>query len=299
MNKEIAPYIVSADVNRLMLNWARENRYTVPGEGYFQGMLNDLERVLNGYFESVHIVPEKYLSAGMEGMAKRSQLPIISLDRAYVNPRQKNLVGYIDITRTVDENLQSRGLSERPGTPSIDAQLYAITQSLETNRVALLDDVLFEGGTHTTVAEWLKQRGIIVEDVLVGIAIREGAEKIANNGINVRSLLCYDEVVDEICERDFIAGVPMSGRTVVSANGEVSGAPYFSPFGIPEKWASIPPEYAESFSDFCLAQSIMMWSKVEQLSRTNISTAEVPKPVHGLEYNKSISSALRRVNGKR
>lgn len=296
MNQEHAPYVVSADVSRLMRTWAAKNRYRVPNEAYFSGMLRDLESVLNSYFHSVQVVPERYLVAGLSGMADRSPIPIISLDRAYIDDSLANLAGYIDITRTVGENLESNGLSERPGSLPIETQVDLLSNSLDTDRVALLDDVLFEGGTHTTIAEWLRKKGIIVEQVLVGVSIKEGEEKLAREGIGVQSLLSYGAVVDEICERDFIAAVPMSGRTVVTATGEVFGAPYFSPFGKPEKWASIPPEYAQVFSDFCLAQSIMLWQKIERMSKSSIATHEVPKAVFGLEPSHSIVTSLRRVS---
>ena len=170
---------------------------------------------------------------------------------------------------------------------------------LKSNKVALLDDVLFEGGTHQKIAERLKQRGIHVEKVLTGIAIHDGIERLAKEGILVESLLCYDQVVDEICERDFVAGVPLSGRTVVTRSGKVEGAPYFKPFGKPDKWASIPGDHVQDFSDFCLGQSIAMWALIERLSNKTVSTKAVPKPVFGLKPNESMSKALKGARNSR
>ncbi len=299
MSAETNPYIISADVNRLVRSWATQNKLTIPDEGFFRESLQETGRVIGTYFNSVETISEAEMVAGMKDMAARSSVPIISLDRAYVDASFPNIVGYLDITRAVDENLDSSGIKERPDTKPVHEQIKEIVRRLSTDRVAVLDDVLFGGDTHTEVKAWLLEHGIRLEEVLVGVAIQEGVDKLDQAGISVKSTRLFTSVIDEVCERDFVAGVPMSGRTVVTNEGEVFGAPYFLPFGRPEKWASIPAENADAFSDYCLAQSIMLWEQINTLSETTIPTHAVPKPIFRLKPSSSVVASLQEVKEKR
>ena len=93
----------------------------------------------------------------------------------------------------------------------------------------------------------------------------------------------YEDVKDEICERDFLAGVPFSGRTVYREDGSHYSAPYFAPFGLPERWASIDDATAaRKLSLYCIERSIELWQKVEDLNKIDILHSFVPRQ---LKYN--------------
>ena len=292
------PYVISADTQALMERWGYGSKHTVPDKQYFADMLKDLQGLLQGYFPAVEVVPERQLRLGLLGLAQRTQLPIVSLDRAYIHEGEKtlNLVGFLDVTRAVNPKLEKLDLRERPGSLPVTSQLDVLARKLRKGReIALADDVIFEGGTHQKVAQWFAERDIIVKEVLSGITIEDGRDNLENAGIRVKSVIEYAAVVDEVCERDYTAGVPMSGRSVVDENGRTGSAPYFSPFGIAEKWASIPAEHADEFSAFCMMQSIALWSAVERLSKTEISTSEIPRPLYALGKDRSIVTALKSV----
>ena len=99
---------------------------------------------------------------------------------------------------------------------------------------------------------------------------------------------------DEICKRDFFACVPMSGRMLIDNEGVVWSAPYFKPFGDPQKWASIPESAVAEFSKFALKQSILLWQKVEDLSQATISTNIVPRKIRELEKEICVVQALKK-----
>jgi len=293
MIKEQEPYVISADVGSLMKQWGQVSQYSVPNSRYFDGMTNHLETVLQECFQTVDIVSYEQLRDGLGELIGRSRLPVISLDRAYVTPQNKKIVGFLDINRAVDENLLNLGVSSRPKTTSVDAQIRALAKRIMGNKITLVDDVVFEGGTIADVANWFAKKGIVVEHVIAGIAIQEGISKLTAQGINVSSVVTYEQVTDEICERDFVGGTPMSGRTVQARNGKSYGVPYFAPFGKAEQWASIPSNRVNDFSLFCLSQTIAMWEQVEKKSKNNISTQAVPKPIFKLQENPSIVRALK------
>ena len=56
-----------------------------------------------------------------------------------------------------------------------------------------------------------------------------------------------DDVIDQICERDFYFGIAGSGIMINTNNG-LYKAPYFKPYGNPYERASIPVESEQYFS---------------------------------------------------
>ncbi len=293
--QEKKPYVVSADSRGLLKDWAIKNRLTIPGDAYFQDMLKDLEGTLGQYFDRVDVVPEEFLRQGLNGFITTSPVPVVSLDRAYVNPNQSNLVGFLDATRTVDSGLATTGLGSRALEISLERQIGQLAAQQKGEAIALADDVIFEGKTMLQLVKKLQSKGVAVDAVYSGITIKEGRELLEQNGVRVNSLIVYDQVIDEICERDFVVGSPLSGRSVVNGKGVIEGAPYLYPFGKPVEWASIPSDEAISFSLFALYQSLQLWTKTEQLSRQDISTRQVAKPVFGLPEDESMSTAIAQV----
>ena len=143
--------------------------------------------------------------------------------------------------------------------------------------------MIFSGDAVIEVAELFRARGTRVSTVLAAIAIGEGCKKIEEAGIEVKSVVEYEDVKDEICERDFLAGVPFSGRTVYREDGSHYSAPYFAPFGLPERWASIDDATAaRKLSLYCIERSIELWQKVEDLNKMDILHSFVPRQ---LKYN--------------
>ncbi len=295
--QENRPYVVSADTKGLLTSWAKKNQLTLPSSDYFQGMLKDLERTLGQYFDQVDIVPEDFLRRGLNEVIKNSPVPVVSLDRAYVNPKQENLAGFLDVTRTVDPQLNNTGLGSRALEMVLEKQIKQLSNKQSGQAIALVDDVIFEGKTMLELVQKLNKKGVSVDAVYAGITIQEGQDLLEQSGLKVNSLLTYDQVTDEICERDFVVGAPYSGRSVVNGQNGIEGAPYLYPFGKPVEWASIPEENASDFSLFCLYQAVQLWVKTERLSGQDISTKQISKPVFGLPENKSMSAAIRNVIG--
>ena len=292
MDLEKGKYVVSSDLHGLMTRWSRTSSFSLPHDSFFWAMAKDLESVLAGYYqEKLEIVSEIELRSGLNSLAKKSKNPIVSLDRAYVDKETPNLVYFLDVTRAVDENLEDIGLFPRPGSPSLDQQLKTI--SYGNGPITLLDDVVFSGKGIVGLALEFERRGRPVKQVIIGVGVSEGIDKLKALGIETACVREYESVIDEVCERDYYAGVPMSGRTVLSSNGQTGSAPYFKPFGDPGKWASIPTDRIPDFSKFCLTQSHVLWAAIEKISQSSISTQALPRRIFGIQENVSIVRILK------
>ncbi len=219
MIKECCPYVVSLDKTSLLNKWSKDTGYSLPSSDYLLGMARDLENVLSGYFNGIVVmVEEEEIRGGLEKMVASSNYPVYSLDRAYIDGRMK-VAGFIDITRAVDEDLQSIGLFPRPGYPSIDHQLRQIARS-GNSEIALVDDVIFSGkDLIETICPRLQKLGSKVVKIYAGIGVGTGVELLRDNGFDVQCVREFPVVIDEVCERDFFAGIPMSGRTLIDREG--------------------------------------------------------------------------------
>jgi hypothetical protein len=283
-----APYVVSADVAGVMGRWATDNGYTVPSQEFFNGMterLADRLRVTTGV--PVEIVSQREMYDGMDKLVSESPYPVISLDRAYFADGHAGISSFLDVTRAVREEYDARGdrkfvsagdLVPRPGQPSLEEQIEALRSDV-VSPIAIVDDVIFTGEGMVKLAEKLAEVGRPVALVIAGIGIEGGLEKLREAGIDVQCVRTYQDVMDEVCERDFLAGVPMSGRTVLGEDGLHWSAPYFGPYGNAEGWASIPSDAVREFSRFCLAQSLSLWEEVERQSGRVIPSNAVPRPL--------------------
>lgn len=292
-NNKQNPYVISADVHDLLRKYFFSTGYSLPNEEFFQGLSDEMRSVLREYFGNVDVVSEVELKTGINKLAAESPYPIIAIDRVYLNrPEIRAYAGAIDMTRTVNEHFEDiEEVSPRPGYPPISKQLQYFKAEIPSP-VTLIDDVIFSGKGILRLSQMLESVGRPVRQVICGIGIAEGVKGLEDVGINVRCIREYQDVIDEVCERDFYACVPFSGRTVVDKNGQNWSAPYFEPFGNPQKWASIPPEQIISFSEFCLSQSITLWRRIEQLSRERVPTHAVPRKIRGLKKDASVSRAL-------
>ena len=280
------PYIISADTEYLMNAWGERNNLKVPDSGFFTDFqAGCVEHIANASafsgndFEPI-VIPHDKLASELQGLVSRyRQDGVVALDRAYIGD---SIARHFEVTRAVNTDLESIGTQPRPYTPAISKQIDRLVANSGTD-LTLVDDVIFSGDAIVEVSELFRAKGVQVSTVLAAIAIGEGHRKIEEAGIEVKSVVEYEDVKDEICERDFLAGVPFSGRTVYREDGSHYSAPYFAPFGLPERWASIDDATAaRKLSLYCIERSIDLWQKVEDLNKMDILHSFVPRR---LEYN--------------
>ncbi|MBI3334954.1 MAG: hypothetical protein HY001_00440 [Candidatus Portnoybacteria bacterium] len=230
-------------------------------------------------FLSFEFVTEEELAEGIEMLVSRSGLTPVSLDRAYLH-----VATHLDIARLVDDTGSDCGLGHRPENPPLLQQFRSLKER-GLREVTLVDDVVFTGELVERIIHCLSRLGIRVPLVCAGIGIAEGIHRINQSKREVRCVRRYEEVIDEVCERDFYPGVPFSGR-LLAGDGNF-GLPYLLPFGNPGKWASIPTEWQARFSQFCIEQTIRLFERIEKYSNRVVSCAELGRMVATLPQDRT------------
>jgi hypothetical protein len=285
------PYVVSGDVEGLMRRWStRQTEILIPSATFFADLQEGLKDQLGLCFDGgVVMVSEERLRHELREKISQAGVPIVSMDRAYIDEEAGSQVRYLESTRAVNSQMEDVGLIERNGYGSVDDQIRTLSEEIKTNlgtnELCLVDDVIFSGGCMEEVIRKFEKQGMRITRVIVGVGVDEGLDKLEQMGIEVDCVERFAGVIDEICERDFYAGVPLSGRCVLADNGDVFGAPYFLPFGNPEKWASIPTEKVVPFSRFCVYQSKLLWREVEICSNRIVRPNDLPRRVDFASVN--------------
>lgn len=267
-------YVVSEDIGILLAKWATEKNFTLPSDDFLanlrRAMLAKLKDIFYEKNCAINWEKENNLMRFVRDFKPRSKYNIC-LDKVYA---VKFADFQLDISRLVDTDLNDTGLGSSALKGNIDEQLLKFnlwSKKDATNNLVLVDDVIFSGEGMVEIIKKIENLGGKVTDILASIIIRNGFDTILQAFPNIyfTSYVFYEDVVDEVCERDFYAGIPYSGR-LIGKNGlsiaPETGAPYFAPFGNAEKWASIPKDRVADWSKFCLKQSIKLWEEIEKVS---------------------------------
>jgi len=285
-------YVVSEDMELVLKQLTAICGLALPPKENIAQLRYALKQQLQAVFgPAVEMITAESMRNGMEAaIAQTSTIPV-SLDRLYVT-----CVHHIDMTRSVDTELRDCGETERCDSAPLPVQIKALAVE-GVREVTLVDDVVFSGNGIVRLIELCAAYGVTVRAVIAGIAIGEGEQKITARGIPVHAAHRFSQVIDEICERDFYAGLPLSGRNVTMQLHN-TGAPYFFPFGKPCEWASVPVEHAESLSQFCLRQNIALWRAIEAMSGTTVQCGDLPRlpfgaPCNGKPFVSYLESLLR------
>lgn len=220
------PYVISAE-----LDLANADLERIVRPENIEGFRVSLDANLRSLGKDTVWVESSTLQGGLKKAIGNTRLPVVSLDDRYVTSAN----AYIGISRGVDEQLNDDGYVPRVGYPSIANQLGKISSL--GSAIVIADDVLFSGEMISWLADALEPSGVKIGGLVCGIAIQEGVEKMNSLGIDVEAVQTFEDVEDEICERDF-AVVPGSGRRIDSLQ---SNALYFDyNAGKPDLWASLP-----------------------------------------------------------
>lgn len=236
-------YVISCDLDMRSnkTRWIQDNRLDEFRESLTDDLLAQGKNVT--WVES-NGIREYFLKE-----VKDNALSVVSMDNRYI----AGGIALLGVSRTVDNKLNDVGIGPRSDFRSIDEQLYGISR--RGKEVMLIDDVIFSGSMAAWVIDQLERRGMKVRRMIAGIAIGDGANRLANREIEVEALYNYPTVEDEICERDF-AFVPGSGRRM--ANREANALYWDTEFGRPEEWASIAAESAADFMANSIERSIRL-----------------------------------------
>jgi len=265
------PYIVSADIYLLLNKWAKQKNFVLPEKEFFSELRKEFSSYMLQIFPFFEFISEEEISRHIMEVTYNSNLHCVSLDPIYFSCNFS-----IELTRKVNLQGIDQGLQHRFGSDSLQKQLSQL-KSHKIKEICLVDDVIFSGSLMERVIKLLSHIGIDVPVVCAGIGIQEGVNRIVSHNRKINCGKVYNEVVDEVCERDFYLGIPYSGRSL--AGSENIGLPYILPYGKPEKWASIPLELQEAFSEFCINQTITLFEEIQKNSNRKICCSDIERKV--------------------
>lgn len=223
MNDMEKPYIISEELDLL-------------NDGYMQrdalnAFRENLDEDLRALGKNTLWVASSEMQKGMTLRANQTKSPTVSLDDRYT----KSADEWLGVSRGIDENLNDIGYVPRVGYPPLDKQLDTVAKT--GKEIVLIDDVVFSGDMVAWLDAELRKRNTKIASVICGIAICGGIQKLNEQGIDVDAVRVFDDVDDELCERD-LAVIAGSGRRIEAA---ASNALYFSDrYGKPAEWASVP-----------------------------------------------------------
>lgn len=216
-------------------------------------------------------------------------IPIVTLDKVYIKPDDENIV-FFDCTRINGTNKIISRTKE-----SIDKQLNNIINRFCGKKIILADDVVFSGNVLRFIIDKLNKGGVEVVGIITSICTDSSYEYFNNclkYGIRTNYIMGND-VVDQVCERDFYFGIA-GGGIMVDIDNKLYKAPYFKPFGNPNERASIPEKYEDSFSYECLRRSLNLWEEVEKLKGDIVLASSLPEEIVGVSNDTDIVKLLKK-----
>lgn len=216
-------------------------------------------------------------------------VPIVTLDKIYIKPDEEDIL-FIDCTRVNGMDT----LLSRKKEP-INKQIDDICKRLNKNKIILSDDVIFSGAALRNIIREFNSRGVEVVEIIASICTRNSYEYFNRNlkyGVKCNYLLSED-VIDQICERDFYFGIAGSG-ILVNKDKEIYKSPYFKPFGNPNERASIPKELEDFFSKGCLERSLILWEEIDRLKKRQTYIRELPEKIINTNQEESVVKTLRK-----
>lgn len=216
-------------------------------------------------------------------------IPIVTLDKIYIEPDNKYIF-FLDCTRIDGIN----EITSRKGE-SLDTQILRISNILSNKKILLADDVVFSGSVLKDIINRFNLLGIQVVGIITSICTNNSYNYFNLNlkyGIKTNYILSED-VIDQICERDFYFGIAGSGIMIKTNNG-LYKAPYFKPYGNPYERASIPNEYINYFSKGCLYRSIYLWEEIDRIRKRNTIIKELPEKIINTNSNDEVVKTLKK-----
>ena len=211
------------------------------------------------------------------------------MDKIYIQPDEQNIF-YLGCTR-IDQVDEIKGRSEE----TVEEQIKKISQKIKLKQIVLADDVVFSGSVLRKIIELFKQEGIEVVKIISCISTRKSYDyfnKTLRYGLETNILL-GEEVIDQICERDFYFGIAGSGIVIKTKEG-YRKAPYFEPFGNPNERASIPIKDSKSFSKGCIERSIQLWEGIDLLKGEKTLIKDLPERIIGTKEDEEVVKVLKK-----
>lgn len=279
-------YVVSEDIDILVSRWCSKVNLSSPDKDFYVGLRSKMKGFLQDIFARVTFVSSQEIREGLLAsiaVHKQDGLTVVSLERAYIEDGE--IDGRIELTRTVDGD--GRDIVIRSVRNNTIRKCLQFEQ-FRDKKIALIDDVVFTGGTTIETIKELHKVHANVHAITAAIGKKEGVDYIKRSTFGVIGqpsplvvdcLKEFDDIMDQVCERDFYPGVPYSGREHFGV--DLAAFPYLLPFGKPDEWASIPGKETKQFSCLCIDNAVALFEEIERVNGITVTCSMIPRPVFG------------------
>lgn len=211
------------------------------------------------------------------------------MDKIYISPDEENIF-FLDCTRV---NKTNKIISRK--RESLDEQIKRLGTIFRGKEIIIADDVVFSGTVLKTIINMLEQYDVKVVGIITSITSREGYDKFNEKlkyGLKSNFIMDND-VIDQVCERDFYFGIAGSGIMVEKEDGYLK-APYFYPYVSPNERASIPKEVEKEYSIGCLERSILLWEDIDKQREKCTLIKELPEEIIYTEKDEEVVKTLKK-----
>ena len=270
----------------------------IPDDNFIRNIRMNFYNIMKDVYDTnVVIVTEKEMKDAMESIVEeyKGKYPIVSMDQIYIDCDNKDIYS-LDVTRvTGSKEMVSR--ADPLDKDSVRKQVSKIANMLKANKqdsIILLDDVIFSGSVIDYISKLFSEYNIKVIGAGAAISSNEAYNRFSTLDKKVKcEFLMMNNVIDEICERDFFYGIPQSGMVKVE-NGIAFKAPYVLPFGDPVARASCPESKKGYLSKELIQLSLMFWEETQRLSNKIIMNYELPERILNTDINESVVKTLKK-----
>lgn len=286
-------YILSQDIGLLIKKWARERKFRTPNSNYFYALTKEIASDLQLLFDKNKKNIKVELISAVNILKKTGRIKakeddfVVSLDKVFFTCCDYQF----EINRIVQfDGVKWKNLGEgpRPNSKPLNEQLDEIVGFVkDTRKIILIDDGCWTAGSMKKIIKGLldRDRGVKVKKIISGIFIDQG-----NWDLDIPIQFSYsfnkEDVLDWVCERDFIPGIPLGGKTVIEKLDKAQniGAYYLFNMGDYKAWASLDfkDEEIKWFSRRRLHQAIELFTQISLLSNKSVLVKDIERIPYGL-----------------
>jgi hypothetical protein len=193
----------------------------------------------------------------------------------------------LSINRLFDTDGKMLGYGPRPGFDYLDRQFDELARKISYRPVILAKEGVFKGNTCLYILKELENRGVEIATVILGFC-DNGARTVIQPAFQGELVIvhAFENLVEWIADRDLIPFMPGCGRVVgepkahsfapiQTVEGHSCAFPYILPFGMIEKWTSLPTDNARELSAFFLEMAISLFDRIGRDTGREIMVGEL------------------------
>lgn len=281
---QITPYVIFDDLALSLKNNNKIKGLKSFDVSYLGQMSQYVQNILSLYFPNVGLVTSDNIERGIDDFVRSmrdhkilslspllkqgTQVDEIGLSHLYAPHAGEGDVCHHDYLGFQPRYTQSG---------AYEAYIKTIQETYRGQTVSIVDDVIFSGRSVLHLLDVLTAGGVQVRTVFTNVITGEAYQNLSSQGIEVRYLHRYDSVVDIVCMRDFIFGIPDGGMNFLQEDQSILFSTYIIPFGDIKKWASIDRRYKEHFSYHMLKIAAQFWHMLEACNNRPFTLADLSK----------------------